>query len=49
MKDVIIFALLFTNTVTIWAIQKTLRIWLPKMKDLSKDAEALKLELWVRK
>jgi len=48
MKDAIIFALIFTNSLTIWGIQKTLRIWLPKMKDLAKDAEALKLELWVR-
>jgi hypothetical protein len=48
MKDFIIYSLLFSNTLSIWAIKKTMKIWLPQMKELAKDAEALKLELWVR-
>jgi hypothetical protein len=49
MKDFVIEALLFFNLLNLWAIKKTLRIWLPKVKDLTADAEALKLELWMKK
>jgi len=49
MNRFIIDFLLVFNLINLWAIKKTLRIWLPRMKALEEDAEALKLELWVRK
>ena len=49
MSNFFISSLLFFNLLNLWAIKKTLRIWLPRMKALEEDAEALKLELWVRK
>jgi hypothetical protein len=48
MNDFIVSFLLFFNLLNLWAIKKTLKIWLPRMKALEADAEALKLELWVR-
>ena len=48
MSTFIVSFLLFFNLINLWAIKKTLRIWLPKVKALEADAEALKLELWVR-
>jgi hypothetical protein len=47
-SDFIVSFLLFFNLFNLWAIKKTLKIWLPRMKALEADAEALKLELWVR-
>jgi hypothetical protein len=49
MNSFLIDFLLIFNLLNLWAIKKTLRIWLPRMKALEEDAEALKLELWVRK
>ena len=49
MRNLIVDFLLAFNLINLWAIKKTLRIWLPRMKALEEDAEALKLELWVRK
>ena len=49
MKDFILITLLISNAISLWAIKKTLKIWLPRMEELEADAEALKLELWVRK
>lgn len=48
MRNFIIQGLLFFNLLNLWAIKKVLRAWLPRMKALEQDAEALKLELWMK-
>jgi len=47
--NIIMLCSLISNGISIWAIKRTLKIWLPKMKALEADAEALKMELWLRK
>jgi hypothetical protein len=38
----------FINSIFIIAIQFTLRVWLPRIKEFEATAETLKLELWGR-
>jgi len=49
MINILILFSMISNGISIWAIKRTLKVWLPKMKALEKDAEALKMELWLRK
>jgi hypothetical protein len=51
LNDIILIFLCISavlNTLLIGAIQFTLKLWLPRIKEFEATAETLKLELWGR-